>query len=156
MIAGYSFLEPSNYIEKKGNTQKRHYTNQQIEKLNNLQKDNPKEFWRILQNLKDDKGKTNHSDKIEPGTWYDYIMNKNQNQVPAQDEKELQNFINKNRGKCFNELDTKISNKELQEAINKIKRNKTPGLDLISNEMICCGNTDLNQCLLHLFNKYFH
>lgn len=47
---------------------------------------------------------------------------------------------------CFNELDFPISESEITEAISKIKLNKAPELDNISNNMLKCSQTALLQC----------
>ena len=51
---------------------------------------------------------------------------------------------------CFNELDFPISEAEISAAILRLKRNKSPGLDNISNDMIKSGHSVLLKC----FKKY--
>jgi len=133
---------------------KRYLINLQIQKLNNLQSNSPKEFWQILQNMKNER-KINHAEKIKPGVWYDYIIQKNINKVPESEEQTLKDFIKSNNRTTFNELDVKITAKELTEALSNLKNNKSPGLDQISNEMLKNGTHQVNATLLNLFNKVF-
>jgi hypothetical protein len=52
---------------------------------------------------------------------------------------------------CFNELSVTISESEISQAISKIKCNKAPGLDNISNYMIKYGQS----ALLPVFKRVF-
>ena len=54
--------------------------------------------------------------------------------------------------KVFNELDYRISAKEISSAISSLKTGKSKGLDLVSNEMLKNGQTQLIPCLVLLFN----
>ncbi len=51
-----------------------------------------------------------------------------------------------------NELDCEISNKEIVDAISKLKKGKASGLDMISNEMLKYSQTYLLPCIKNLFN----
>lgn len=61
-------------------------------------------------------------------------------------------LLEKNAG-SFSALDFEIS--EVEKAIKKLKNNKSPGLDSISNEMLKVSQIYMNQCLLKLFNAVF-
>ncbi|WAR21446.1 LIN1-like protein [Mya arenaria] len=61
-------------------------------------------------------------------------------------------LLNKESVKTFNEIDYKITEKEIASAINKLKNKKAVGLDSISYEMIKCGKTILMPGLLKIFN----
>ena len=52
----------------------------------------------------------------------------------------------------FNKLDFKISQEEVKNAILKIKNNKSPGLDNITNEMIKTWKNILTPVLAKIFN----
>lgn len=134
---------------------RRYYFKQKMEELNLLETSNPKKFWALLQDIKDGKAPINHADKIEPGIWYDYIMNKNKNKTSPDEENYLKDFITKNSNKSFTELDYSINKNELHEAMKKLKNGKSPGLDQITNQMIKAGSDQLNTILLRLFNKVF-
>lgn len=53
---------------------------------------------------------------------------------------------------CFNELYYTITESEIVKAISKIKLNKSPGLDNITNNMIKNSQTTLLQCFMKTFN----
>jgi hypothetical protein len=55
--------------------------------------------------------------------------------------------------KIFNELDVSISQEEISKAISKLKNNKSPGLDNITNNMLKRGQQRLLPCLQKLFNS---
>ena len=55
--------------------------------------------------------------------------------------------------KIFNELDVSISQEEILKAISKLKNNKSPGLDNITNNMLKSGQQRLLPCLKKLFNS---
>jgi hypothetical protein len=55
----------------------------------------------------------------------------------------------------FNNLDNRITVKEISSAIASPKNGKAKGLDLISNEMLKGGNAKLLLCLVKLFNLCF-
>jgi hypothetical protein len=51
----------------------------------------------------------------------------------------------------FNNLDNRITVKEISSAIASLKNSKAKGLDLISNEMLKGGNAKLLLCLTCVF-----
>jgi hypothetical protein len=70
--------------------------------------------------------------------------------------KEIDNLVHyKEENSIFNELDYKITTKEISSSISSLKFGKAKGLDLISNEMLQFGQTQLLPCLLQLFNLCF-
>jgi len=133
---------------------KRHYINTKIRELNDIQ-NNPREFWQLLDKLKQTNTKDNPADKIEPGKWYRYLSQLNRNPegnnnetVHAEIEKLL---INKN----FSPLDFQIKTNEINDALKKLKNDKSPGLDMVSNEMLKAASKALMPCLHKLFNRIF-
>ena len=52
----------------------------------------------------------------------------------------------------FNELDFHITDAEISSAINKLKCNKSPGLDNVTNNMLKCSQSFLTNSLLKIFN----
>ncbi|CAG2249346.1 FIP1 [Mytilus edulis] len=56
------------------------------------------------------------------------------------------------KNKCFNDLDFPIKDSEIYSAIGRLKRDKAPGLDHISNNMLKSGQIFLTKCLIKLFN----
>ena len=69
--------------------------------------------------------------------------------------KEIDNLVHyKEENSIFNELDYKITTKEISSSISSLKFGEATGLDLISNEMLQFGQTQLLPCLLQLFKVY--
>lgn len=70
--------------------------------------------------------------------------------------REIDDSIHKKRdNSIFNELDYKITPKEVSNAISKLKSGQSKDLDLISNEMLKSGLTQLLPSLCSLFNICF-
>jgi hypothetical protein len=88
-----------------------------------------------------DKVENDKSSLISPSSWTGHFSNLNQlknkfKERVAQLEEELSRIEGT---PCFNELSVTISESEISKAISKIKCNKAPGLDNISNYMIKYG-----------------
>ena len=100
-----------------------------IEKLDNFRDSDPKAYWKLLKELKDSKIDTSSSISMEE--WKCHFMDLNK-----RDSKTISDELITNKTKCFNELDFKVTEKEISLAIKSLKNNKSVGLDLVSNEMI--------------------
>jgi hypothetical protein len=121
----------------------RHHNNAEIRKLYELRNNNPRQFWKILQDLKNGNAQQNHADQIPPGQWYNYLMNHNKCNIPNNPHI-LQELENHKNSPTFSELDFSFTSDELIKAIRKLKNNKSPGLDCISNEMIKAAKDNTN------------
>ena len=141
-------------LRKERKYARRHFVNEQVNKLTTLKDNNPRQFWKIIQDLKEG-DKENHADLIQPGVWYNHLAKNNIKTSTDNEDRVLEDYINKSEGKHFNELDFKFKREELIDAIKKTKNNKSPGLDCISNEMIKHGSEQLHLCILSLFNKIY-
>ena len=98
-----------------------------------------------------------HENSITPSAWLEHFTNlaepKTEFKTRIQElEKKLSSL---EKQKLFTELDCTISNEEITKAISKIKSNKAPGLDSISNNMIKHGQLYLLASFKKLFNKCF-
>ena len=120
-----------------------------INKMENLQTENPKVYWKLVEELSD---KYNMGSKIEIEKLFSHYKNINtimQTDVNAH----LQDDINKlEQIKSFSPLDYIISEKEIKNAIKVMKNGKSVGHDMIKNEMIKHGQDSLIRPLLKLFN----
>ena len=110
-----------------------------MDRIENLETDNPKEYWSLVNQLRNE-----HSDKpessIDGETWYKYFseltslkstMHSKLNKM----EEKLK--LLEQKSECFSTLDyNKITTGELQKAFSKLKSGKSPGLDNVSNEML--------------------
>lgn len=133
---------------------KRHYIHNKLQELNDL-KDNPKEFWQLLEKLKQGNNKENHADKIDPGTWHNYLYQLNQCHESNNSDNIDHLIDNLMENKTFTPLDFTIKESEVVEAIGKLKNNKSPGMDLVSNDMLKSAKDTISPCLQLLFNKIF-
>ena len=122
---------------------KRQFIKQQMDDLEKLKAEDPRQFWNLLQNINGKTSNTDNTTKILPGQWYYYLMTSNKN--PHPENPELQEELLENlRHKTFNELDFSIKQEEIKQAIKRLKNNKAVGLDKISNEML---KTSMNKLL---------
>ena len=114
------------------------YKSELIAKLEKLQYENPRQYWKLLNELlENNTNKIDPSTTISPGDWYDYLFNLKTDGTSSIIENDLNIKLQEmEQCKVFNELDYAITEKEVTNAIAKLKNNKTPGLDEISNEML--------------------
>lgn len=133
----------------------RAYKAELIKRLETLQYENPRQYWKILNDLLDStKDKIDPSSTISPGEWYDYIFNLKTQTKHSTIENELNIRLKEmEKEKIFNELDFAITFKELTDAIAKLKNNKTPGLDNINNEMLKNTSQTAKTLILKIFNN---
>lgn len=129
----------------------REYKKQIYSSLTKLEKNNPKEFWKAIENLKEtSKITVPKSDLIDPNSWYNYFeeLHGNNGQstelIPSDN-----NHINK-------QINNPISIQEITKCINKLKTKKAVGPDLISNSMIKFSHNKIITKLHKLFNLIFN
>ncbi|CAG2219500.1 unnamed protein product [Mytilus edulis] len=113
------------------------YKKSLVEQLQNLHDDNPKSYWKLINDLKNNDNK-DHSSAVAPSVWVShfnglYQLHESFKERVAKLEKKLDNL---EKNVCFNNLDKLITEKEISFAISKLRCNKSPGLDNISNNMI--------------------
>ena len=133
-------------------------------KLLNLESNNPKEFWNMIQEMRNWGDKKNYpADNIEPAKWVTHFKNLFKNNP----EKELafrgeegydilsKQPIDNVHFPVFTNLDYIIKEEEVLKAIKGLKKNKSPGLDNIISEFIIYGKYDLVKSICKLFNLVF-
>jgi hypothetical protein len=125
----------------------RQYNNNMLKELDQLHEENTKTYWKIINDLKND-GAVQDSNCISPSVWLTHFKNLNEvndhfSQRIIELEMKLESLENI---KCFNELDFPITESEISNAILKIRLNKSPGLDNITNNMIRCSQSALIKC----------
>ncbi len=125
------------------------YNKNIIDTLNSCHENDSNKFWKEFNKL--NKAAENES-CIPDKTWYDYYQKLNtEMHKPTQAEMEkLQNAEMSHSNQ--NHLDYEISIAEIKRHIRKLKNKKSPGLDLISNEMLKYGIELLAASLQKLFN----
>ena len=137
----------------------RKYKNRQfkqtiLNQLESLHDNNPKLYWNLMNDLRGSKESDQKSSAVEPSAWVSHFTNLNQTREHfgprLQEIKKSLDSLEKE--KIFNELDYLISTDEINKAISKLKCNKSPGLDNISNNMLKSGQKVLTPCIQKLFN----
>ena len=146
-----SFFRGLKFYNKERKRKRRQFKQNLLNKLDDLKENNPKGYWKLLESLKEIKDDAVNIDMEE---WRGYFMDLSSRDSMLDKRriliesklKELEDV------KCFNELNFRISEKELLNGIKKLKNNKAVGLDGISNEMIKYSQHAMHKCLLKVFN----
>ena len=143
----FSFLK---FFRKSRNEKRQSFRANLINQLDSLRDDDPSKYWSLLDSLSSSEKKSNTS-MISPAEWFEYFRNINAlSSAGSLDIKEKLREIENE--KIFSELDYKISEKEISDAICSLKNGKASGFDSILNEMLKTGHSFL-LCSLHkLFN----
>ena len=117
-----------------------------VEKLDSLHEDDPKSFWKTIDNLR--KGVQIQDNPISLSSWTLY-MQKLYNEANANiDLSQLEKGYVNNK-----DLDYAFVCNEIRDGIKRLKKNKQPGIDLIYNEFIIYGKDILLLPIVNLFNK---
>ena len=135
------------------NAAKRLYEANLWKNLNNLEKSNPKRFWKLFSDLKG----LNDSQKSNPIAMSEWVkhFSKLLNGAFSPDKdlsSYIEDYIMANRNKVVEELDSTISIKDIEDAIIASKLNKAAGLDGLCNEMLKAGSSILIPYFHKLFN----
>ena len=132
----------------------RQYRQSILNQLESLHENNPKQYWNLINDLKQNNDKNQVSSAVDPSTWVTHFQNLNQ--IKSNFKQRLQRLQEQLEAlqnvKVFNELDAHISTDEISKAILKLKTNKSPGLDNISSNMLKCGQAVLIPSFYKLFN----
>ena len=152
-----SFFKFNKKYAKSRKKKKREFKQNILNKLDTLESDNPKEYWSLVNLLKTDQ-KDKPENTIDGETWFKHFsklatIQDNMKERVSKIEEKVK-LLEKNVG-SFSVLDFEISLSEVEKAITKLKNNKSPGLDNISNEMLKVSQIYMNPCLLKLFNAVF-
>lgn len=147
------FYKLNREYTKARKTKKKKYKDSVLKELEDLNENNPKLYWKLINDLKNKKGETENN--ISSTQWCDHFQDLNSLNPAFSDRlKTLEEKLEAaEKVKCFNELDLPINISEISLAINKLKNNKAPGLDNITNNMLKCGHSFLINCLKKMFNS---
>ncbi|CAG2184835.1 unnamed protein product [Mytilus edulis] len=114
------------------------FINSMLQKLDTLRVENPKQYWKLINDIQDSK-KENCSSQIDSDTWANHFRNLHSaiDNTFYSRLNQLEMILNdKEKYLVFNDLDNDISKKEISDAIASLKSGKACGPDLISNEML--------------------
>lgn len=150
-----SFFRTLKLFRKIRKRKKRQFNQEIINKLDNLFNKNPKEYWNLLDQLKNIDQKASKDTNIKLGEWKDYFKDLNSNKEDSTD-----NFISSKleelkKSTIFNELYFFIDESEISKATSSLKNGKSGGLSPILNEMLKYGQSILLSLLSKLFNLVF-
>lgn len=117
-----------------------------MQQLNDLHENDPRQFWKVLNNLKN--AENCESNPISITEWTDYFKQLYSCSYPEMDIKDIEDS---NSNNC--QLDFPFTCKEVKDNIKLLRNNKQPGIDLISNELIKNGSNILTPYIVKLFNR---
>lgn len=131
----------------------RNFKQKILQSLDTLREDNPKSYWNLIKELKDDKS-DGPEHCIDSNTWFTYFQALNLNSDKYKDRlfeinKKVEDL---EKSSTFCELDYKITIKEVHDVIRKLKNNKAVGIDGIPSELFKSGSSVLAPVLCKLFN----
>ncbi|CAG2204319.1 unnamed protein product [Mytilus edulis] len=116
-----------------------------VVQLDNMRDNNPSQYWALLQSLSNESSTKGDTSNISNSDWLHYFKKLNSNSLPV--NKELIDSLNKlEKHNIFTELDYKITEKEINEAVKSLKNNKSSSFDSIINEMLKCSQSFLLKC----------
>ena len=119
------------------------------EKLENLFSEDRNEFWKYLKSMTNKKQNEENLPKIDKlvkhfkTLYFDEHIENDMN-----NDRE----VNDNLKKKYENLNTEFTENEVSKCVNNLKSKKSPGDDLITNEMIKCTNGGGIKLLTKLFN----
>ncbi len=133
---------------------KRIYDETLIEKLETLQNVNPRKFWSIYKDLSNMQ-KQHRETPIPSSQWKDHFTELFN--TPLKISETRQNFVSEAllKTNLFNELDFRLTLKEMRQQIYSLKKNKAPGIDGLLNEMLKLMPETLQYKILTFFNAIF-
>ena len=140
---------------------KRYYSNL-VAKLDNLHENDPSQYWKILNSLKEEKGAKKAPPNIPLHVFEEHF--KSLNSITENSDidclnkrlwKELHNTPFTNNNYDVSILNENISNDEITVALKSLKKGKSCGLDHICGEMLKDSVCFMLPCLNKLFNFIF-
>ena len=112
------------------------FKEQLLDKINSLESNNPKDFWSMVNSMKETK-QNNIIDSISPQIWFNWFkkLNSVSNVIDKNLEKEIESVIKNKKEFSKNSveiLDQSITKSEIVRASRKLKNGKSTGFDGIS------------------------
>ena len=152
MIRG-NFYKYRKIYSKLCKFKRKQYKAHLIDQLNNLFENDPKAYWSLLNELKENKT-TMTETMTSSDEMFDHFSNLNT--LPSkfhQRANELDEQLNQaESSQSFNKLDFSITETEVTKCLQALKNGKSSGLDCICNEMLKCGKSLLLPCIMKIFN----
>ncbi len=122
--------------------------------IENTGNSNPKVYWQLLEQLKRmDQYQDNETIPISGESWYNYYSDLLRKHAPSpMDDDVLKELHNIEKQVEFTPLSYRITEEEINKAINELKTGKAAGPDGIPAEIIKALSSELMPILIKLFN----
>lgn len=143
------FFTLSTY-NKKRKKKCRRYRERVFSQIDELRTKNPSEFWNLIKSL-DAKSEDQSKINIPIAEWELHYKKLNTNSFKSSDQENLLKKLEEI--KYFCDTDRKITEKEVANAIKKLKMKKASGLDGILNEMIIYSQHAMTSLYAKMFNN---
>ena len=148
-----SFYKAYRIYNKTRKYKAKNYKTNIIRQIDNLKTENPKDYWKLINSLKE---KPDDLPPVDPAEFKDHFdcLNSIQDKFDSALKKMKSKLsILESASMSQIPLDENISEKEILLAIKKLKPNKSGGLQLITNDMLKACQAPLVPSLLKLFNS---
>jgi ribosomal protein L22 len=136
--------------------QKNSFRNDLLSDLSSLQSGNTKEFWTLLNKLKNPDNDTDDAvESIDATEWYNHfaeLSKKPSNHSCSDIKLKTLELEQKPVTAFFDQLNLPITISEIKKVLKRTKNGKSTGPDMISYEMLKCGQNILLPALAKLFN----
>ena len=126
------------------------------DKLNDIQNRGPRAFWNLYSKL-NELEKKQKVNPISSDEWIKHFTTlfRTPTNYDSNFEREINDFVESNSCKVFNELNHRINESEISLATNNLKRNKAVGIYCITGEIIKASAPFIISSLKSLFNRIF-
>lgn len=153
----HRYLNLRKNYKRKINKKRAEYKEGILQQMDNLKENNPNAFWKLYDQLKglDKSHKSNPIPASEFHQHFTSLMADAQHKQTQEFEQHMEDYIDSNKDKIFNDLNFRITEIEISRALSKLKNGKASGTDEIPNEMLKAGNVYLTSVFHKLFNVVF-
>ena len=129
---------------------KRKFNEGKFNKLAKLRSKQPKQFWNALRSLNSTTTNTDNSTQSDVHKFYDHFKTLNQKDINEMPSSKHQT---PSTASGHGPLDFAFTINEVRNGIKALKNGKTPGNDLIPNELLKAGEEVLSETITILFNS---
>ena len=150
-----NFYKFRKFYSKCCKKKKRQFREKILAQLESMSENDPNQYWALINELKEcDSDTTDPATNISPGKWKDYFSELFSPKKKFEEiDKKFQSLLSeREQNGTFTYLDFTIEQREIKDAISKLKNKKAVGLDNISNEMMKTGLHVLMPCIHKMFN----
>ena len=148
-----SFCKTRKEYKKLLKLKKREWRNSMISKLENLERDKPKEYWKIINELREKKHKEVSFNAENFIKFFENLFSKTEQN---KSEDEVEKFITETLNKAETLSEPDFTFEELLSAIKLLKNNKAAGPDRIPAEILKACPPHILKLLLKIMNKIKH